>query len=305
MRDVPRFAQSSLSLASPPTLLSLPLTAWICFQVSLVITAHALDRNVSAMFELVAEVMAGARWTGESEHLGMLLQRRAASAGAQLGSRGLSYATSTAAASIQAIGGLDDRMGGFHHVALLQRLAREKEAGVAEVERALSEIASHVLTAPRLMRCRVACQPGGAVAAAEVSASAFLLELWQLLPFDQSSQPLTAPQVGREGRAGDGKVRKEPKWWYMGRIGSSASSLRPSINTRPSSIAPHIPVISRQGHVAPHTRPPGGGRRASTHCSKACGQIRLPWPQGRPPWLVPSLPSTLRRARRLSPSRAR
>jgi Zn-dependent M16 (insulinase) family peptidase len=70
-------------------------------QVALSLSAHALDRNVPAMFELLGEVVAGARWAGESERLGLLLTRRAASAGAQLGPSGLTYAKGAAAASIQ------------------------------------------------------------------------------------------------------------------------------------------------------------------------------------------------------------
>ncbi len=124
------------------------------------------------MFDLIAEVMAGARWSGESQHLGSLLLRRAAAAEAQLAPQGLSFAQSTAAASIQALGELENRTGGLPYVALLQRLAREREAGVAEVEASLAEIARHVLASPRVMRCRLACQPGAPASVAQVMEAA-------------------------------------------------------------------------------------------------------------------------------------
>jgi hypothetical protein len=43
---------------------------------------------------------------------------------------------------------------------MLQRLAREKEDAVNEVMSAISEIAAHVLSAEKVTRARLACQPG-------------------------------------------------------------------------------------------------------------------------------------------------
>jgi len=45
------------------------------------------------------------------------------------------------------------------HVALLQRLVKDKDAGVKEVEDALAEIAAYALTRENVARCRVACVP--------------------------------------------------------------------------------------------------------------------------------------------------
>ena len=54
-------------------------------QVYLTVSASALDRNVPAMFDLMSEVVTSAKWAGEPARLGLLLSRRAASAGSSLG----------------------------------------------------------------------------------------------------------------------------------------------------------------------------------------------------------------------------
>eukprot|EP00227_Mantoniella_beaufortii_P012098 CAMPEP_0197588272 /NCGR_PEP_ID=MMETSP1326-20131121/9609_1 /TAXON_ID=1155430 /ORGANISM="Genus nov. species nov., Strain RCC2288" /LENGTH=1128 /DNA_ID=CAMNT_0043153083 /DNA_START=236 /DNA_END=3622 /DNA_ORIENTATION=- len=143
-------------------------------QVYLTLSATALDRNVPTMFDLMSEVVTSAKWAGEPARLGLLLSRRAASAGASLGPQGLSYAKGYANAAILATSDLDYRTGGFPHVAMLQRLAREKEAAVLEVQVALSEIAAHVLSAPKVMRCRIACQPGASSEVARKELDSFL-----------------------------------------------------------------------------------------------------------------------------------
>ena len=92
--------------------------------------------------------------------MGLLLSRRAAAAAGGVAQNGLSYAKGYANASIDAVSALDYRTSGLPHVAMLQRLAAEKEAAVEEVEAALAEIASIALASDRVLRCRVACQPG-------------------------------------------------------------------------------------------------------------------------------------------------
>ena len=87
------------------------------------------------------------------------------------------YPVGYANASIDAVSALDFRTAGLPHVAMLQRLAREKEDAVEEVMAALSEIASHVLVAPKVMRCRIACQPGASSAAAQKELDGFLASL--------------------------------------------------------------------------------------------------------------------------------
>ena len=111
------------------------------------------------MFRLMADVATGAKWAGEDARLGLLLSRRAASAGAGVSQNGLSYAKGLANASIDPVAALDYRTAGLPHVALLQRLAREKEAGVEEVSAALAEIAAFALARNRVMRCRISAKP--------------------------------------------------------------------------------------------------------------------------------------------------
>ena len=138
--------QQSLDASVPP-------------RVYVSISGSALDRNVPAMFQLMADVATGAKLVGEDARLGLLLSRRAASAGAGVSQNGLSYAKGLANASIDPVAALDYRTAGLPHVALLQRLAREKEAGVKEVSDALAEIASFALARNRVMRCRVSAKP--------------------------------------------------------------------------------------------------------------------------------------------------
>ena len=73
--------------------------------------------------------------------------------------RDSSYAKGLANASIDPVAALDYRTAGLPHVALLQRLAREKEAGVEEVSAALAEIAAFALARNRVMRCRISAKP--------------------------------------------------------------------------------------------------------------------------------------------------
>lgn len=146
-------------------------------QVYLAMSGSALDRNVPAMFDLMSEVVTSAKWTGEPARVGLLLSRRAASAGSSVAPNGLSYAKGYANASIDSIAAFDFRTGGLPHVAMLQRLAREKEAAVEEVMAAIAEIATHVLAAPKVLRCRLACQPGTSSAAAQKELDGFLASL--------------------------------------------------------------------------------------------------------------------------------
>ena len=146
-------------------------------RVMVSLSAHALDRNVPEMFELMSEVATGARWRGSEDRLSLLLSRRAASAGGSVAQNGMQYAKGFANASINADAALDHRIGGLPHVALLQRLAREKDSAVAEVEDALSEIAAFALVRSRVARCRVACQPGAPADAAVDALDAFLASM--------------------------------------------------------------------------------------------------------------------------------
>ena len=41
-------------------------------QIVLSISGNALDRNVDAMFDLIAEVVTGARWRGEEKQVGSI-----------------------------------------------------------------------------------------------------------------------------------------------------------------------------------------------------------------------------------------
>ena len=68
-------------------------------QVFLALSGHALDRNVPAMFDLMSEVVTSAKWTGAADRVGLLLSRRAASAGSSVAPNGLSYAKVGAGAS--------------------------------------------------------------------------------------------------------------------------------------------------------------------------------------------------------------
>ena len=136
-------------------------------------SGHALDRNVPDTLALMAEIVTSAKWRGESERVALLLSRRAASAGASVAQQGMQYAKALAASSIAAESQLDYRTSGLPHVALLQRLVKDKDAGVKEVEDALAEIAEFVLTRENVARCRVACTPG-AVDVARASLAAFL-----------------------------------------------------------------------------------------------------------------------------------
>ena len=140
----------------------------------LALTAHALDRNVPAMFDLLTEVVTSARWASEPERLGLLLSRRAASAGASVSPNGMQYAKSLANATIDAVSAIDDRASGIPHVAMLQRLAREKEDAVAETQIALAEIATRVFAREQITKCRLACQPGDSVRKARVALDAFV-----------------------------------------------------------------------------------------------------------------------------------
>ena len=72
--------------------------------------------------------------------MGLLLSRRAAAAAGGVAQNGLSYAKGYANASIDAVSALDYRTSGLPHVAMLQRLAAEKEAAVEEVEAALLRV---------------------------------------------------------------------------------------------------------------------------------------------------------------------
>jgi Zn-dependent M16 (insulinase) family peptidase len=136
-------------------------------------SGHCLDRNVSETLDLMAEIATSAKWRGESERVALLLSRRAASAGASVAQQGMQYAKALAASTIAAESALDYRTSGLPHVAMLQRLVKDKDAGVKEVEDALAEIAAYALTRENVARCRVACVPG-AVADARASLDAFL-----------------------------------------------------------------------------------------------------------------------------------
>ena len=146
-------------------------------EVYFAVSGHALDRNVPEMMALLTDVVTSARWTGENDRVKLLLSRRAANAGASVGPNGLSFAKGYANASIDAVADLDFRTAGLPHIALLQRLTREKDAAVEEVTAALAEIAAHVLSADRVMRCRIACQPGASAAAAQNALDDFLASL--------------------------------------------------------------------------------------------------------------------------------
>jgi Zn-dependent M16 (insulinase) family peptidase len=121
----------------------------------------------------MAEIATSAKWRGSSERVALLLSRRAASAGASVAQQGMQYAKALAASSIAAESQLDYRTSGLPHVALLQRLVKDKDAGVKEVEDALAEIAEFAFTSENVARCRVACVPT-AVETARESLSAFL-----------------------------------------------------------------------------------------------------------------------------------
>jgi Zn-dependent M16 (insulinase) family peptidase len=136
-------------------------------------SGHCLDRNVSETLGLMAEIATSAKWRGESERVALLLSRRAASAGASVAQQGMQYAKALAASTIAAESALDYRTSGLPHVAMLQRLVKDKDAGVKEVEDALAEIAAFALTRENVARCRVACVPG-AVSDARASLDAFL-----------------------------------------------------------------------------------------------------------------------------------
>mmetsp|Transcript_21812 Transcript_21812/g.39127 ORF Transcript_21812/g.39127 Transcript_21812/m.39127 type:complete len:1079 (+) Transcript_21812:24-3260(+) len=125
-------------------------------KLELSISSHALDRNVSTMFDLLEEVILGASWTGQDARLQMLLKRRAAAAGASISSGGLGYAQSRATSLLRAEAALDERMGGLPHVAELQRLVRQD--AIDEVSSALVEIASHVFSSSAVSRCRLVAQ---------------------------------------------------------------------------------------------------------------------------------------------------
>jgi len=155
----------------------LPLDGVGPTRVMVSLSGQALDRNVGEMFELMSDVAAGAKWSGSEKRLGLLLSRRAAAKGASVAPSGLQYAKGYADASIIADSALEHRIKGLPHVALMQRLAKDKDAAVAEVESALAEIAHFALRKERVARCRVACQPGAASQAAVDAMDAFLVGL--------------------------------------------------------------------------------------------------------------------------------
>ena len=142
-------------------------------EVFVSLSGHALDRNVPETLALMAEIATSAKWRGSSERVALLLSRRAASAGASVAQQGMQYAKALAASSIAAESQLDYRTSGLPHVALLQRLVKDKELGVKEVEDALAEIAEFAFTSENVARCRVACVPT-AVETARESLTAFL-----------------------------------------------------------------------------------------------------------------------------------
>ena len=146
-------------------------------EVFLSMSGSALDRNVSDTLDLMTEIATGANWLGESDRVGLLLSRRAASAGSGVASNGMQYAKAFATSTISPESELDYRTAGLPHVAMLQRLAREKKGGVAEVEKALSEIAAFTLTSDKVSRLRVACVPGDAVEIAVAGLEKFLGKL--------------------------------------------------------------------------------------------------------------------------------
>lgn len=146
-------------------------------EVYLSLSSHALDRNVAETLDLMSEIATSANWLGESERVGLLLSRRAAAAGSSVASNGMQYAKAFATATIAAESQLDYRTAGLPHVAMLQRLAKEKSAGVEEVEQALSEIAAFALNCDKVSRVRVACVPDDAVEAATKGLQKFLQEL--------------------------------------------------------------------------------------------------------------------------------
>jgi Zn-dependent M16 (insulinase) family peptidase len=140
-------------------------------------SGHALDRNVTETLNLMREIATSAKWDGESDRVGLLISRRAASAGSSVASQGMQYAKAFAAGTIAAESELEYRTGGLPHVAMLQRLAKDKETGVKEVQNALVEIARFALTSDKVSKCRVACVGGEAAEVAEEGLKSFLLAL--------------------------------------------------------------------------------------------------------------------------------
>ena len=130
--------------------------------------AHALDRNVATMFELLGDVATSARWTTEEGRVEVLLTRLAAAVGSSLSSQGNAYAASLAKSAIRPYSAVEERSEGLPLVVELQRLVGEGQAGTREVCAAMAEIAAHVFGggAP-VLRARLSAEEGALDAARE------------------------------------------------------------------------------------------------------------------------------------------
>ena len=85
-------------------------------EVALSFSAHALNRNVPRMFELMADIASSSRWVEEQDRLRTLTTSLAAGAGASLSSQGLTYASMIAKAALSPSATLDERMDGLPQV---------------------------------------------------------------------------------------------------------------------------------------------------------------------------------------------